>query len=256
MRSLTYVIVGLFSIYSIQPPRAFAAPSLDDNAKAIVSAADDSQIRFLDSEQRPIAGKDLLEGRAETFYALTEVGNRTLQIKVSVASDGTGFSLAASDTEDDAKVLSRRAFKFSPTESAEAAKLRLLQTVKSMEKEIGTKWAVAFQPTALTKALLALQSLFGIPSAHAEESALAIKVIYPIVGGVALLAAIASIYFTLKGLSYHQTQTTGLTRGRLIVLEYALVGAMGLLIHYYCTEILGKAFPTEKKEVRNGGGQW
>jgi len=203
MRSFTWLIAGLFSIYSIQPPIAHAsreiqAPrTLPEAAAMTVDFMDELGMQAFDDLDRPLTADDLLKTPRRSLYmtAPLEEG-RTLKLQVRMVSvkKGLGYTLVASDL-DTGKILSRRRIAVDPKATdAVAEKVRLRQTVKSMEGEIAKSSPVRTGKASLTSQVkFALQGLFGIPSARASGLNLGTFVaISAIVGFIAVFTLIVA----------------------------------------------------------------
>lgn len=176
MRSFAYVVLGLFSIYSIQTPRVQAAPGELTPEKVQAFGVD--VYADLEKEGYEFFDKQGVQVHAKDFYAnplrdLTVVSPSSdeARLKIRVVNHGDiqkslKLTLVASEVET-GKVLSRRSFEIDATSANVAtAKLRILQTMKSMDGDITAKLGVK-NASVLNRAKTILAGLFGIPSAHA-----------------------------------------------------------------------------------------
>lgn len=173
MRSFAWLVLGFFSIYSIQTPqaRASAAASSEEQIEAVSGHFQETGSQLLDENGNKISAKDLVNQGSRQFFLVTEEGEgQAIKFKVKW-SDGKGgikYSLTAFNNSS-GKVLGRRSFEISPTEGdAVAAKVRVDQTMKSLQDEIESKLGATASLSLKSRIQFALSSLFGIPSVQAR----------------------------------------------------------------------------------------
>lgn len=177
MRSFTYVVTGLFLIYSIQPPlvRAAepAAPTTRQEAtEQVFSFMEEAGIELLDERDLPLSPEKFVKAPPKTFSILSEENGGTLKFKASLGDVRNGISASVVVSEPESgKVISRRKVSLSQETDASAGKLRFQQTMQSLHNDIQKfqKTKVGHR-TALSTIKLALIQLIGIPSAHADEN--------------------------------------------------------------------------------------
>lgn len=227
MRSLAYVVAGLFLIYSIKTPNVVAAEApqfntVDEAIENTVRLLEDADFRFLDESLTPISANDLIQKPFKTFYL---DGPFRVRAKIGDIAQGVSISLTATDLES-GKVLGRRNLQISMHETVAAARVRFDQTIQSLEKEIARKGGFALKKTtAWSQVKLALTHLLGVPEAHAGVKNLLARGLLMGIGVVAIIVA-AKIFKSADALM----QFGAIPTAGAVAIAGVVVGAGGLVI--------------------------
>ena len=168
MRSLTYLVMGLALIYSIQPPRAHAS-GVREVAERGITFLEEEKYQLLDANDVPLTADAFLRNPPAEFSVVSSDNQESVRLRVKLAGKEThAYTVVASHAET-GKTIARRRFSVGTGEKdVAAAKLRFQQTVRSMEEEIAKHFRQregARNGRLFTR--FAFLGLFGISSAHA-----------------------------------------------------------------------------------------
>ena len=139
MRSVTYLVAGLFLIYSVKTPRVLAgeSPQIGEALEEPAAVLEDAGFPLLDEAFNSVSATALIEKSSRTFYV-----EGAVRIRVTIGDPNQGASVTLTALErDSGKVVARRNLKVASLQEKDAAalRLRLAQTVQSMTKEISKK---------------------------------------------------------------------------------------------------------------------
>jgi len=252
MRSVTFLVAGLFSIYSIQPPEARAGQSkpatLQEALEQTLNVLSDAKLEVLDGEGKALDPESFHRSPPKEISMLSsdEDGN-TLKFsaKLGDLKKGPAYTLVVSDP-DTGKVVSRRMFVANAKDKdVEGVKLRFKQTARSVENDIARHFGPKETGQNTLKQIKhALVSLFGIPSAHARISADAFAGLSFAIGIVALIAMGMLLGWAANPVM-SEVQSS-LVKGGIAVAVIATSGLVTAFVLGFCSEELESIIRTAR----------
>lgn len=207
---------------------SYVERSAAESAMRFLREAESQGYKVTDVAGNPIRAEEFIENAGAEFIMTSPArdGDAGFAYRVRVRNtNGVSDVSLAVTRPGDSKVLARRSLSVDYREDAAVVRLRLAQTERSLDQQLralaGEGHASLWQ-----RAGRALQSIFGVPSAHAGALSTGVRVALGFAGvGVALLA--------LSGVAEHYG-VVGARTSRYVILAGL---ALAAVVYYFNFEI-------------------
>lgn len=194
MRNISVLLISAILWNGALAPVAMAGsnPSFTEVATNLVDKFEQYGWRFEDASHRRLSTQDFMQGHEVDVYlvppAKSAAADYVFHIRsASKSSSMVKYALSVADHQN--RVLSRRTIEISSSDDAAAARVRLEQTVTSIQNDLNAQASLTRKPAGLFNRI----AEFFVPSAQAGDQVLSGKMLYAISGAGLTLCVLAGI---------------------------------------------------------------